>query len=363
MFISIQNGHVIPTNSQKVVSLRTGFEAVMPYRVGDKYCRFATEDGKVTKLTSSSIEVTYKAGKVKYSLKSWNTKAVGGITYKHDMKTNLMLGDKVGYHDVIVYDSAFFGLDIFDRKRVVYKAGDMVNVMLDESQETYEDSLAISKKLSDIFTTNLSKERSVVVTATSDITDLKRIGSNVKYNDAMFSFLDSSIDSGIDTGLSENSMAILADLKNNSPKSKFNGKFYKLSVRYNCELEDMTESLREIVIKSDKELKETTGFTGKVDKTYSIKGNPLKEGEVEVICYIETVLAMSLGDKLILANQLKGTIGAVYEKIVDEFGVEVDLKTSGAAISARIVSSPETMGSTLAILDKTDKDIVAMYFK
>ena len=77
-----------------------------------------------------------------------------------------------------------------------------------------------------------------------------------------------------------------------------------IEVYYNCELEDMSKSLRDVAISSDKRLKEKTGYTGKVNSSYSINGVPLEVGKVEIKVFLSIVDATGIADKAIYGNQL-----------------------------------------------------------
>lgn len=362
LYISIQNGHKRPTTSQRILPVRTGYESVIPYRMDKKFITIASVLGKVVKVDNKSLSIEDSEGKVhKFSTRDWTSKVVGGLTFNHKMKTSLRLGDVVEEGDIYFYDSGYFGPDIFNHKRVVYKGGDTVIVALDEAQEDYEDSGSISRAFAKKFSMPAVKVRSVILTKDSEILSSATKGSKISYSDLLVSFIDKGSEDDLE-GLSDRAKAIIAEQSVNSPKSKAKGEVIKIEIFYNADKEEMTDSLRKMVEESDKDIKARTGFVGRVDNTYSVKGKPLLDGELEMKFFISKAGDFQIGDKAVLVNQLKFTVGKIFNKIRADDGTEIDIKFGYRSIGARIVNSPEVIGTTMLLLEDLDKKIVEEYF-
>ena len=72
---------------------------------------------------------------------------------------------------------------------------------------------------------------------------------------------------------------------------------------------------------------------------------------------------MGIGDKGILSNQLKFTVGEVMNYDLSTLSNKpIDLLFSYRSVSARIVNSPQLIGTTSALLEKVTEDVVDMYF-
>jgi hypothetical protein len=349
LYISVQNGSVVPTNSQRVWPIGTSYEYVIPYRMDKKFVAYAKEDGKVLSVSQKAIVIQYKSGKKTYKMLSWTTKEIGGMAYKHNLITNLSKGDTIKPYDIIYYDDAFFGVDIFDDKRIVYKGGDVVLVAFNENQETYEDSATIDRDFANKFSTNLTSVVSFTIPTTSKLKEVREVGDNVKYNDTMVNFVNSN---GFDDGElnSDRAKEFLDSIDTNALRAESKGHLFKVEVFYRAELKDMSPSIRKFVEKIDKDMVERTGYTGKVDHTYSIKARPLDEDQLEIKFYMEKTVGIGVGDKAILANQLKMTFGEVADKITGENGERIDLTTSDRSVGARIVNSPQDVGSASTVL-------------
>ncbi len=365
LFNSIQNGHVIPLVNQKPLPIRTGYESVLPTRTSDKFVVSAIESGVVIKLTKNKIVVEYKTlGEKSYPLKEWSTKEEAGKAYLHKIVANMKKGQSFNKDDALTYDELFFGPDMFDRNRVVYKTGVLLNVTLTEAQETYEDSTSISEAASKYLATKVLKVISVVVDVNSEIVNMVKIGDKVDYNDKLFTIITKQEDDDLNKALdlSENTLAILEELKNSSPKAKANGVIKNITLYYNAEEDKMDASLQTLVKESDKRLKDKgEEYTGRVNSTYAIKAVPLIAGEIEIKIVIESEINMTHGDKLIAALQLKATVGHVFDnKTQTEDGVPIDMMFSSKSIDARIVNSANIMGTTNALLLALTKQIIEM---
>lgn len=173
-----------------------------------------------------------------------------------------------------------------------------------------------------------------------DVWDIVKPGTKVTPNDQLLVKANST---GIkaDSRISNDALDILKDMHQSAPKAKINGTVVKIEVKYNCELDTMTPSLKAIADTSDKELLSKYGHKGRVDGRYSINGVPLPTDHVEIKIYIETTEAANVGSTYY--NQLKFTLGnissdKIYSGVTNEL---VGLVFSTTSIGNRIVLSPE----------------------
>lgn len=362
-FIQIQNSHVIPIKDMRAPYMRTGYESVFALRVNNDYVTSATEEGVVEKITKDNVSIKHKSGKsVKYKLKSWTTKEESGSCFEHKLVTNLKVKDKISVGDTILYDNSFFEPDIFNSKRVIYKAGTSLTTVLMEDQQTYEDSAAISHKITGKLSAKPIKVKSIVVDVKDNIFDVVNIGDKVDYSTTLFSMLDSM--TGDIESMDAETKKLIKSIKTKSPKSKYNGSIVDIKIMYNSELKDMSRSLKKLVNESDERLLMVGNHVGKVNASYSIQGKPLIDGKAEIKIYIKTTDTMGIGDKGIVSNQLKFTVGEVfnYDMIADS-GDEIELVFSQRSVSARITNSGELIGTTSMLLEKLTQEAVNTYFK
>ena len=230
-----------------------------------------------------------------------------------------------------------------------------------EDKETFEDSAGIHKRLSDRLGTIVTKIKSIRLSKDDNIINLVKQGDKVTPNDVLVTISDPIFANA--NKLDEQTISILQGLKNISPKAKVKGTIEKVEIRYNCDKEELSGSLKEAVEISDKYLIENFGYPGKVNGSYSIEGIPLMAGEVQIKVYINTGDHMGIGDKAIFGNQLKFTVGEVFDyDIATEDGTEIDATFGLTSVMARIVCSPLNMGVAGMCIEKLEQKAVEMYF-
>ena len=368
-FANIMASHVIPINNSTVCPVRTGYEAIIPYRISDKFIIHAKQDGIVNEVTKSSITINYKSASKtakplskKYKFKKWTTKEESGATYTHELVTNLKKGDKVKQWDTILFDKAFFEPDMFNIKRSVFKSSTNMNVALMEDIQTFEDSSAISKDASKKLSTIVTKVKSIIVDATDIIIDLVKVGDKLEPTSTLFSISDASIYKL--KGLDDKTLEALKRLKQSSPKSKYKGTVSKVIAYYNVDEEELSDSLLEVVKDTNKQLASSgTKYTGRVNNDYSVDGKPLLSGKVELKIYIDIVETMGVADKLIFSNQLKSTVSEVFDyTMTTDDGTEIEAIFGAKSIANRIVTSSYIIGTTSKVLDVLSDKAVEMYF-
>lgn len=355
------NSHVIPIKNMRVPHVLTGYEAIIPIKSDNKFCITAEDNGIVMKVTDNIIEVNYATlGNKVYKFSPWTSKEESGTCYTHKMVVNVKNKQKFLKDDTLVYNSSFFEPCIFSPNRVLYKQGELVNVALTEDIETHEDSASISNKLVNNLSTKVTKVISVVVDVENNIEEYLSVGDKVNSNSTLFIEYTKILNQD---SLDVETIKLLKNLNKYSPKAKVNGIINKIDIRYNANRNDMSKSVKKFVDLIDKDVIERTGYTGQVDGSYSIKGKSLLKNKLEIKYYIETEDDMGIGDKAILGNQMKFTVGDIfYNDIKTEDDTNVDLLFSSRSIAARIVSSPYLIGTTSMVLDKLSENIVDMYF-
>lgn len=362
-FNNIQSSHVIPVKNMRANYVRTGYEAVIPIRSSNKFVITAEENGKVLSVSKTELVVDYsKKGKKIYKLRSWTSKEEANSCYTHHMVTSLTPNDTFIKDDTLIYDKLFFEPDIFNPKRVIYKQGDVVTVALLEDPETFEDSAGFSKQLDKRLSTVVTKVRSIIVDKTDNIDNLIKVNDKVEPETTLLTILNPIVKG---YGLNTKTLELLKDIKSKSPTAKVRGVVTKLEIKYNCKVEELSQTLQKLVAVTDKELKSITGFTGDVTEgSYSIDGVPLLPNQVEIKIYIDVENGMGLGDKAIFGNQLKFTVGEVFNyDLSTEDGTPVDATFSSRSIYNRIVNSAILNGTTGMVLEQLTKKVVDEYFK
>jgi len=365
-FINIQNGHTIATQGYVQPVIRTGYESVMPYRVGKLYCVIAKDDCTVIYMNNKIMKVKYKNGDIETIQIGRIYGKAEGTTYPHEIYTPYKVGDKIKKDQYICYNKNFFEEDWYNKGQLIFKMNQYVKVALTESEDVYEDSCSISQSFSDSFVTRITKERSFIIEFDKNIVNLLPVGTVVEPNDTLFTIVNEVSDY---QNLDKKTVSLLQTLNNVSPKAKYKGVIERYEVKYNGDIEDMSPTLKAICSKLDKEIEQNTKDTqypiknNRVTSEYRVDGKNLQVDTLELKVYITIDLTAGVGDKLIFGSQLKTIIGDVFsDKYYTDKGEEVQAFFAFRGIYNRIVLSPILMGTTKLLLDKFNEIAVKEYF-
>lgn len=366
-FVSIQNGHTIASVGYQQPLIRTGYEYIMPYRVGKLYCSIAKQDGQVIEKTDKLLTVKYNDNSIESFPLGTEYGRMEGTVYPHNLITELKLNDKFKKNDYLTYNASFFEKDWLDPSKLILKMNRTVTTALTLNNEVYSDSSAISPELSKIMSTTVIKERSFIIEFNKNITNLLPENTKVTPNDVLFVVLDETTDYN---NLSESTIEMLQSLAALAPKAKVNGTIERYEIKYNGDIQDMSPTLRKLATKLDKDIYERTKGTeyevtsNKVTSEYRVEGKNLNVDTLELKVYISVDVTQAIGDKGIFANQMKSVISDIFTSdIYTESGLKIDAMFSFASIMDRVVTSPLTMGTTLRILKAVSKQASDIYFK
>jgi len=347
--------HFAPIHGSYVLPFRTGYESMLPYKVGDKFCINALEDGVVTDVKDNvSITIKYKDEVKEYTLTSSKTRLIGGKHYVLRKATLLKKGDevKVGYN--ITYDTSYFAQDLLNPRRVAYKGGILANIALEEGQDSFEDGSKVSKGFSKALSTSITYTKVEILDGTSDIISIRSIGDKIESGESFLVYTPHS-----DDDLSD-SLQLLQELNRTSFNSEEKGTIVDIEVFYNGELANLSKSLQKIIKKTDVLMKQKTGYTGKVLLGYSESGKQINQGEVLIKISVEKTLPLGVIDKYVIGDQLKSTVSSIYENIETKSGRPVDLMFGVRSVAARKVHSPYKQGLVNMILEKMQNEIIKM---
>ena len=213
--------------------------------------------------------------------------------------------------------------------------------------------------------TRVSHIRDIIVERNQGISNLVSIGDDVEPDTILCTIHNEQSQS---TLFDEETLASLNILGALNPKAKYKGKVEKIEVLYVPQIETMSESLQEIVDEADRrlyKLQQALGeprITGIVPAGFRIKGSVLTNDSIAIRVYITEDVSMAVGDKLVVANQLKATVARVWdESVLSENGQEVDVFFSYQSVDNRIVNSPGINGTTNTLLVELGKLALQAY--
>lgn len=362
-FTSIQNTHTLPVSGQEQAMFRTGYDYVLPYRVGKKYVLVAEQDGKVTGLTKTKMTIEYKDNTTSsYRIGKWYSREEAGVVYIHELVPNVEKGKKFKKGDILYYDSGYFEKDWLYDNAIVYKNATLLKTALMEMDQTYEDSSAMTKAGTKKLVTKSSKVHVFRIPYNATISDMVEVGQKIKSGDPLFIMGHASISDDLD----EEAKQALRDLTTSSPSSKYTGIVGRIEAYYNGDIEDMSDSIKKIAEESNKMFSKELGkkVDGDTKGTVLVNGTPIHKNEIVIKIYVDVEEPYGLGDKSVFGNQLKTTTGEVFTyDIKTESGEDVDAVFGERSVYARIVLSPFIMGTTNTLLLEIAKKAVNDYFE
>lgn len=289
-----------------------------------------------------------------------------GIVVPHNLVSNFKVGDKVKVGDVVTYNENYFQPDLFEKNQVLWKSGAVATVALMESPDTHEDSCAISAKFGDDTATKTTYQRDVVVSFEQGVSNVLKAGESVESESILCTIEDNV--STDNTLFDEKTLEALKLIASATPKAKNKGVVERVEVFYNGDTEEMSDSLREIVRRSDLEMSKRSKalgkgrITGDVGSGIRIDGESLLKNTLTIRFYITADVSCGVGDKLVFANQMKSVIGRVMDgSNAAEDGRPLDAIFGYASIANRIVESPIIMGTTNTLLKVIGQRAAEMY--
>lgn len=299
-FISIQNSSGMSAVGYDVSPLRTGYERVLAHRVDDLFAYTAKEDGVITGVSPKAVTVTYRSGKSRSIELGRRFGMVAGMIMPHALESHLQEGDKVKAGDLIAFNNSYFKLDPHDRTQALWKSGVMVKTAIMENADTLEDSSVISEKTAERLAAYITKVREVVVRFDQSIHQLVQVGDEVDVETILCTIEDGQ--SSSNPLFDDESLKTLRLLSAYTPRAKYHGNVEKIEVFYNGELEDMSESLKEIAQASDKQRRSLSKqmnmpyTSGVVDSTMHVDHRPLDMDSLVIRIYVTSLQPMATGD-------------------------------------------------------------------
>ncbi len=364
--ISIQQSHSIGCSSYQPSSIRTGYEEIITKRVDDTFAKSAKEDGIVTAITDDSVVVEYKDKKLESFPIGRKFGKASDLTIPHELRTDFKVGDKVAKGDIVSYNTNFFERDKLNPKAVVWKNAILTRVALLESRQTHEDASSISRETANLLSTRTTKIKNVVINFDQHVRNVMQVGDKVDYN-TVLCYIEDNITAS-NKLFDEDSLNTLKNLSNQAPMAKADGVIEKIEVFYHGDIEDMTPSLQEMAIRSDKETRKIARnqlkkpFSGQVDEAFHIKGETLQLDSLVIRFYITGDIPAGVGDKGVFGNQLKTVFSEVMDYDVrTESGQKIDAIFGAQSVFNRIVNSAFVIGTTNNLLEVIGKKAAKIY--
>jgi len=287
-----------------------------------------------------------------------------GEYHRHTRVTDLKVGDKFVKGDVVGWDKQWFARDPFCPGQVTWLNGRQVRIALVEDQDTYEDSIAVSKAIMEESITPFITKNTFVVDVDKVVTFRVKQGDQIDY-DAILCEIEESHLAGV--GETSTQVDDINRLGIKQHRSKHHGEVVKIEVLYNSPMENMSDSVRKLVVAGDKERKRMSSIdgsfpTGNVGNNLNVAKPVLSPGKVLFTVYVESMDGSTTSDKYVIGNQMKGTVNGVMKKpLMTQDGRVVDVKCSFKGGFNRMVLSLRDRLGTSELSVGVTKQAIAIY--
>lgn len=347
--------------------VQTGGERTIAYRTTSSWVNVAQKPGKVRSVSKKFLEVDYDDGTSEVFAIGRKFGTWSGKVIPHDMLAFVKVGDRFDTDDILTYNSHYFQPDTIDPKQVVFKRGMTAKMVMVESTETLEDACSVSRAFGEKLTTGATEKRYVKIPFDHSVEVLAKVGDRVNYETILCNLRPPM--SGLGDSYSDDAQAALDLLNTLTPKADHHGIIDKLEVMYTGDIDNMSESLQEIVSRSDNELyreNKALGIPVKsayVDPSYRINNSDITKDHVVICFYITETVGVGVGDKLVFGNQMKSIVSKVVDKpYVSEDGSVIDVAFSRQSIANRIVNSMDLIATTNTVLKLAENRIINAYY-
>jgi len=274
------------------------------------------------------------------------------ITSKLEVMSNLKTGSKIKKGEILAYDPNFFN-PVNETKDITYKAGYLARTAIVCLDQTYEDSLMISDNLAEKTVASVTMMKSVLLRSKANLEKIVSVGEKVEPNTPLAVFENVTDDEEISKMLSrigEEFDEAIAELARTTTVAKDRGEIVDIKVFYSVPKEELSESLRNFINKTEKEANKKFNaakeYSGNdpifVHKPMFLENGKISGVEVDGVLiqfFIKIVDKANPGDKYSAGGALKGIVSSVFEKDkepLDEEGNKIDYVVSPLSLVSRM---------------------------
>lgn len=361
-FAGVQQSHVTATIGYQVAPVLTGYESMVAHRTSELFSYVVDSPATLVKVTKDHIVVEFDdpdrpSEKVAIG-RRYGTST--GHQIVHDLVCDVPEGTKLKAGYVVVYNKGFFQRSVLDKTQVFWKTGVVATLALIDDAETLEDSCTLSPRLAGKLHRAVSDLREITLQAPQSISDLVSVGDTVDVDSILCSIEDPITgDSNLFDDATRDSLKLLA---RNTPRAKTQGVVGSIEVLYNCDLDELSDSLQALVLAADKERTRKAKSLG--SKVLTGRVSDLDLDTVKIRIHIDRILGMGDSDKVVFGNQLKSVPRRVMTGVNETVsGIPIDAKFGITSVDARIVGAPGKVGTAIVLVELSNARAAAAYLK
>lgn len=361
-----QSKHVVPAKKYNKLLLTNGSDDILAHVISNDFVFKARDNGKVVEIDDDANVIILQYDNGRYDVIETDSKIFknggGGFYINNKLIPHVKLNQKFKKDDILAVNEQFFDGNNVEEE-VSFKSGSLAKIAITSSYFTYEDACAITEKLSDNLTTNITMKKEVIIGKNSNVDFIVKKGDRVKVGDPLIVFDESYDDDSLNKLLANLSKEDGESFKNLSKvpvKSKYSGVIEDIKVYYAVDKSEMSKSMaktidginkhvnnKKRVIEKYTKVSETDIIlepTDKVETQYGkIKGVDIGDG-IMIEFYINYEDKMGIGDKLTFFTALKGIVSEIIPEGYEPYSEyrpdeEVSALLSPLSVYARMTGS------------------------
>lgn len=320
-----QSGHQIPTGNMQTPMISSGAYKILPHFIGNDFVFKAALDGKVESYDKqlNALHIRYNDGsRGVVELGVRHRRSPDGFFISIQQETKLKPGDTFKQDDILAADKHFFNLD---GNNTEMKQGTVCKLAMIGRDCTIEDSSAVTRKFANKLFSTIVMQTSLLLSKTSNLLKIVKIGDNVKTSDPLAIFEENLEDKSITDALSkfDSLKDAMQEMASNMKSAKYTGKIVDIEVYYNHDLSEYSTSLRQFI---EAYIKSNQHRSSELSKGIN-KGQFVEQRELDIIktgrakgvpfdgvlinFYTELEEPFAIGNKITWDTALKSVVGEI----------------------------------------------------
>ena len=383
--------HTMRTSISHPLLVTNGADEALPYITSDTYSWKSKGKGKVVEKTDDYMVIEYDDKNIKPEFIDLREKVEknsdGGFFITIQLKSNLKVGDKVKPGEIVAYDHTAYSDIVGVTDNIAATPGVLAKIAIPITYEGYEDSTIITDYLSKAMESEIVVKKERSLDKNSNVYFLVKKGTRIQEGDPLLIYQNAFNDKDVNILLKnlakdELGEETVSELGRITLKSKYTGIVQDVKILRTAEISEMSDSLKKIVTSYEANIRKYKKVMEKYhvddinsfDADYKLEATgSLKDctDGVKIIIYVKYFDKMSVGDKLVNSNALKGVVKylpPVGQEMYSEYRPEEEISSmfSMDSINARMVSSIQINGAInkgLIELDRQVKEIMGVKWK
>ena len=375
--------HSLRTEESDPLLVTNGADEAIPYLTTDKFAFKAKKDGKIKLITDEYIIVEYADGTKDFvNLKERVMKNSDGGNYqplKLDPMAGLRPGKKIKENEILAYDSLSFSNSVGETDNIAYNIGKLAKVAIINTDEGYEDSGMTVETMSDKLSSRIILGEKHSIDKEANVFSIAKIGDHVEVNDALLVWQDpyEEEDANILLKTLADSQEEVSELGRRAIRSETSGKITDITISRTVELDELSESLRKIVVEYERKINKTRKMLESegidpsfLPATYKLEptGKLKNVDGVLFEFFIEFKDIIAVGDKITYYSANKAVTKTVVPREKAPYtdfrpNEPIDAFVSEVSIDKRMVGSTPIYGSLQKLmieLDRSCKDLAGI---